>query len=196
MLKSYGYETACIGKWHLGWNWPRPAGKVAFDRPISGGPTTVGFHSYFGTDVPNYPAYCFIENDRTVGIPSIPKPKSMYGTDGEMLPGWRLDSVLPALTARACAFVRASADRKQPFLLYLPLTSPHTPLAVAESWRGKSGLGLYGDWVMQTDAAAGEVLHTIEQSGVLDNTRANAESVGLGCVGQVGNADGEAIREI
>ncbi len=170
MLKSSGYQTACIGKWHLGWNWPRVAGKVAFDRVLGGGPTTLGFDYYFGTDVPNYPPYCFIENDRTVGIPSIPKPKNIYGTDGEMLPGWRLDRILPALTERACSFVRRCADQKQPFFLYLPLTSPHTPLAVAESWRGKSGLGLYGDWVMQTDASAGEVLRAIDQSGVRDKT--------------------------
>jgi arylsulfatase A len=175
MLKSNGYATACIGKWHLGWNWPRAdgkvAGKVAFDRPVTGGPTFVGFDSYFGTDVPNYPPYCFIENDRTVGIPSIPKPRNMYGSDGEMLPGWRLDAILPALTDRACDFVRrCSSDPKKPFFLYLPLTSPHTPLAVAESWRGKSGLGLYGDWVMQTDSSTGEVLRTLDQCGVRDNT--------------------------
>ena len=170
MLKANGYRTACIGKWHLGWNWPRAAGKVAFDQPITEGPTTLGFDSYFGTDVPNYPPYCFIENDRTVGIPSIPKPKTIYGTPGEMLPGWRLDAILPALTERACGYVNRCAKQQTPFFLYLPLTSPHTPLAVAESWRGKSGLGLYGDWVMQTDSSAGEVLRAIDQSGVRDNT--------------------------
>jgi arylsulfatase A len=170
MLKSSGYATACIGKWHLGWNWPRADGKIAFDLAITGGPVMLGFDSYFGTDVPNYPPYCFIQDDRTLGIPSVPKPKSMYGTDGEMLPGWRLDAILPELTQRACEFVHGSSARREPFFLYLPLTSPHTPLAVAESWRGKSGFGLYGDWVMQTDAAAGEVLAAIEQSGARANT--------------------------
>lgn len=170
MLKAQGYATACVGKWHLGWNWPREAGKVVFDRPISGGPTAVGFDYYFGTDVPNYPPYCFIENDRTVGTPSVPKPKNMYGLDGEMLPGWRLDAILPALTDKACGFIRRCSRQKIPFFLYLPLTSPHTPLAVADSWRGKSNLGLYGDWVMQTDWSLGEVLQEIKQSGVQDNT--------------------------
>lgn len=170
MLKSRGYATACIGKWHLGWNWPRVNGKVAFDRTISGGPTAVGFDSYFGTDVPNYPPYCFIENDRTLGIPSVPKPKSIYGTDGEMLPGWRLDAILPALTERACNFVGRCSRAQKPFFLYLPLTSPHTPLAVDAAWRGRSALGLYGDWVMQTDFAAGEVLAAIDAAGVRDNT--------------------------
>jgi arylsulfatase A len=170
LLRSHGYETACVGKWHLGWNWPRQNGELRFDRPITGGPTELGFDSYFGTDVPNYPPYCFIENDRTVGIPSEKKPKSMYGLDGLMVPGWRLDGILPALTERACGFVRRCAGQKKPFFLYLALTSPHTPLAVADSWRGKSDLGLYGDWVMQTDFSAGEVLKAIDQSGAGDNT--------------------------
>ena len=170
LLRTKGYRTACIGKWHLGWNWPRTAGQPRFDGPIPGGPTAIGFDSYFGTDVPNYPPYCFLENDRTVGIPSIPKPKSMFGTDGIMLPGWQLERILPTLVDRAAAFIQDSAHRRQPFFLYMPLTSPHTPLAVAPEWRGRSGLGLYGDWVMQTDAAVGDVLKSLESSGAAPNT--------------------------
>jgi arylsulfatase A len=170
MLRSHGYSTACIGKWHLGWNWPREGGKVVYDRAIAGGPTAMGFESYFGTDVPNYPPYCFIENDRTVGMPSVPKPRSMYGLDGDMVPGWRLDGILPALTTRACHYIGRSSARNKPFFLYLALTSPHTPLAVAEAWKGKSGLGLYGDWVMQTDWSVGQVLQAIDRHGKRSDT--------------------------
>jgi arylsulfatase A-like enzyme len=170
MLRSRGYAAACIGKWHLGWDWPKENGKPVFDRAIPGGPTAVGFDRYFGTDVPNYPPYCFIENDRTVGIPSVEKPASMYGSPGIMLPGWQLDKILPALVDRAGLFIRQQTARKHPFFLYLALTSPHTPLAVSQEWKGKSGLGLYGDWVMQTDRAAGEVLRTLEESGAAKNT--------------------------
>ncbi|MCX6625424.1 MAG: arylsulfatase [Acidobacteria bacterium] len=170
LLRAKGYRTACIGKWHLGWDWPREGANPRFDRPIPGGPTAVGFDSYFGTDLPNYPPYCFIENDRTVGIPSVPKPATMYGGDGVMLPGWRLDAILPALVRRAQEFIEASAKKQNPFFLYLPLTSPHTPLAVAEAWKGKSGLGLYGDWVMQTDSSVGEVLQTLDRTGTAENT--------------------------
>lgn len=170
MLRSRGYATACIGKWHLGWDWPKEDGKPVFDRPIPNGPTTVGFDRYFGTDVPNYPPYCFLDNDRTVGIPSVDKPASIYGNPGLMLPGWRLDRILPTLGEKASGFIREQSAGKRPFFLYLPLTSPHTPLAVSEEWKGRSGFGLYGDWVMQTDWAAGEILKTLEETGAAKNT--------------------------
>jgi arylsulfatase A len=69
MLKRQGYHTACIGKWHLGWNWPRKGSDYDFTQSIADGPTTRGFDFYFGTDVPNYPPYCFLRNHRTVGLP-------------------------------------------------------------------------------------------------------------------------------
>jgi arylsulfatase A-like enzyme len=147
LLRTHGYHSACIGKWHLGWNWPREGARVLFDKAITGGPTAVGFDYYFGTDVPNFPPYCFIENDRTVGLPSVEKPKEMFGLPGPMLPGWRLDRILPTLTQRAVDYIGRRAADQEPFFLYFPLTSPHTPLAVTDEWRGKSGLGLYGDWV-------------------------------------------------
>jgi len=82
LLRQHGYATAAIGKWHLGLNYTtkdgRPAtldadkmSNVDFTKPIADGPITRGFDYYFGVNVPNHPPYCFIENDRTVGIPSV-----------------------------------------------------------------------------------------------------------------------------
>jgi arylsulfatase A-like enzyme len=146
-----------------------------FAKPIRGGPTTRGFDEYFGTDVPNWPPYCFIENDRTIGIPSelLPAPQLVRlqaSLQGPALKGWSLEEILPALSERAADFITRQAKAKQPFLLYMPLTAPHTPIAVSPEWRGKSSLGPYGDFVMQTDAAIGRVLAALEMSGVASNT--------------------------
>ena len=64
----------------------------------------------------------------------------------------------------------AAAKAGKPFFLYLALTSPHTPLVPTAQWKGKSGLGDYGDFVMETDWAAGEVLDAIDAAGIADNT--------------------------
>jgi len=193
LAKRHGYRTACIGKWHLGWDWPRAHGEVSFDQPIAGGPTTRGFDEYFGTDVPNWPPYCFIENDRTVGIPSVQLPKRLLGDNlaskpGLALPDWKLEEILPTLGDCACAFIQRCAGKKEPFLLYLPLTSPHTPLAVTPEWRGKSGLNTYADFVMQTDATVGRVLDALEKSGAADNTLVIFTSDN-GCAPYIGVAD-------
>lgn len=175
LLKRNGYRTAAVGKWHLGWEWPKENGKPVFDRALAGGPTTRGFDTYFGTDVPNWPPFCFIENDRTVGLPTATLPEELVGNNlaskqGPALPGWKLEGILPALTDRACAVIADAAKAPDPFFLYLPLTSPHTPLSVNEAWKGKSGLGRFADLVMETDATVGRVLEALDQAGVADNT--------------------------
>jgi arylsulfatase A-like enzyme len=197
MAKQRGYHTACIGKWHLGWDWPiKPeqikrldgptTGAVVtseqlrvwqeiFSRPIPGGPTTRGFDEYFGTDVPNWPPFCFIENDRTVGFPSVFLPPeaflpNMAHLQGPALPDWKFEKILPALGNRACAFIEAETAKTEPFFLYLALTSPHTPLAVNAEWQGKSNLAPYADFVMETDALVGRVLDALKKSGAEERT--------------------------
>lgn len=154
----------------------RQAWARSFARPIGGGPTELGFDSYFGTDVPNWPPFCFIRNNRTVGIPTELLKTAQVSVNqasfqGPALEDWKLEGILPALTAYADSFITVNSRNRQPFLLYFPLTSPHTPLAVNEEWKGRSGLNNeYADFVMETDAAIGRVLDAIERAGVAENT--------------------------
>ncbi len=148
-----------------------------FAKPIAGGPTTRGFDSYFGTDVPNWPPYSFIKDDRTVGIPTdLLVKEQLLGFNasfqGPALKGWRLEDVLPAMGDSAVEFIGAQAGSaaSTPFLLYLPLTAPHTPIAVGEEWKGRSGLTDYADFVMQTDDVIGRVLAALDKSGLAKNT--------------------------
>lgn len=210
LAKQQGYRTACIGKWHLGWDWPitkeqrallspdkqptdeaskahkKGAGAIAteqqiaawreiFSKPIAGGPTTRGFDLYFGTSVPNWPPYCFIENDHTVGIPSEFLLHESMATNqasqqGPAVKDWKLEGILPALRDRTIQFINDSVEKKKPFLIFMPLTSPHTPLAVNPEWKDKSHLNLYADFVMETDAVVGRVLDALDKSGAADNT--------------------------
>ena len=234
LAKQQGYRTACIGKWHLGMEWPmsqkqgaslapskqpedefsktgeKAAAAVVvpteqqiavwrdiFSKPIRGGPSTRGFDLYFGTSVPNWPPFCFIENDRTVGIPTEFLPpkymvKNQASIQGPTVKDWRLEGILPALGDRSIRFITECAEKKEPFLVYLPLTSPHTPLAVNPEWKEKSHLNLYADFVMETDAVVGRVLEALEKSGAAANTLVILTSDN-GCAAYIGVEDLEKM---
>jgi len=110
MLKKDGYSTACIGKWHLGWNWPKKGGgyttklkEIDFSQKIEGGPTDRGFDYYFGDDVPNWQPFVWIENGKTQGVPDqkISFAKHYYSGKGVGVKGWKLEKVLPEITRRS-----------------------------------------------------------------------------------------------
>lgn len=175
MLKRQGYHTACIGKWHLGWEWARNGKTVVFDQPIGGGPLTRGFDHYFGVDVPNYPPYTFIENDRVTALPTDTVPRSVavkanVTVNGAMAPGWRFEEILPTLAAKAAAYIDQRAETGHPFFLFFALTTPHHPFTPSERFAGKSGISAIGDLVMETDWALGEVMTALERNGLAGNT--------------------------
>lgn len=80
------------------------------------------------------------------------------------------EQVLPNLISRACNYITEKAQSDQPYFLYLPLPAPHTPILPIDEYRGKSGLGEYGDFVLMVDDMVGKVLNAVKQSGEEDNT--------------------------
>jgi len=179
MLKRQGYSTACIGKWHLGWNWPKKGGgfttrakEIDFSRKIQGGPTARGFDYYFGDDVPNWQPFVWIENDKTLGIPdtNVSFAAHYYAGRGIGMKGWSLEAVLPAITERCVRYIGENAGKGKPFFLYFPMTSPHTPIAPSKEFLGKSGISRYADFLMETDWCVGQVLKALDANGVADNT--------------------------
>jgi arylsulfatase A-like enzyme len=190
-LRQQGYRTACIGKWHLGWEWPGPQpGRMTavqngqksltwdFTRPIGSGPTTRGFDHYFGPDVPNFPPFTFIEDDRIAIAPTaryapedsqgVVLPKAFAGAP--MAPDWKFDGILPEITRRATREIREMSSAGKPFFLYFALTSPHEPVSPSSAFRGRSGLAPIADFLMETDWAVGEVLRALDEGGSARDT--------------------------
>ena len=94
------------------------------------------------------------------------------GRLGRTAEGFRAVDVLPELTRRAVAYIEefAADTAERPFFLYFPLTAPHTPIAPAEAFVGKSAAGAYGDFVAQVDWTVGQVMDALARAGLSENT--------------------------
>ena len=191
MLKAQGYSTHCVGKWHLGMDWVRTGpteelniekaeqvNNVDYTKPITNGPTSVGFDTYFGISASlDMVPYCFIENDHVAANPTEKIKLVMnaggrmsYTREGPGSPGFRGEDVLPTFTREAKKVIEAKGKQGAPFFLYLPLNSPHTPILPSEKWQGKSGISLYADFVMETDDAIGQIMRATEEAGISKDT--------------------------
>ncbi len=175
LLKQRGYQTACVGKWHLGLGNEK---RTDYSKPLRPGPNAVGFDYFFGIPASlDMPPYVFVENETVTEAPTKQIGNSAmrrYGGEGfwrggAIAPGFKHADVLPRLSEKAIGFLKKqSADK--PFFLYLPLNAPHTPWMPAKEFSGKSGAGFYGDFVAQVDAVLGQVLQTLEDGKLADNT--------------------------
>ena len=179
VLKAGGYRTACIGKWHLGMNFTKMKGKSKgkwdYDAPIARGPNAVGFDYYLGIAASlDMPPYALIQNDRFLQKPTehfeALKKQLDYTRGGAIAPEFKHVDYLPLVAEQAEEYIASGAKESEPFFLYLPLPSPHKPVVPNEAFQGKSGIGQYGDYVVETDWVVGRVIQALKDGGVYENT--------------------------
>lgn len=178
MLKGQGYHTAMVGKWHLGFL------ENGYENPLPGGPVDRGFDSYFGirasTDIP---PYFYIRNDRAVAPPTDriednfsegwSPIQGAFWRAGGIAPGLELKDVLPRFTNEAVKVIEDHAggeNSDRPLMLYLAYPAPHTPWLPSPEFDGRSGAGMYGDFLMMVDAQIGMVLDALDNAGMSENT--------------------------
>ena len=186
-LRTHGYATACIGKWHLGWEWAKIGSgeeEVDFSRPIAYGPCAFGFDHFFGISASlDMPPYVYVENDFATAIPdqqdpgndlagSRPEGEVGFGfwRPGPIAPDFKHADVLPTLTQRAVAWIEKQASLRRPFFLYFPLPAPHTPILPSTAFQSKSGTNPYGDFCLMVDDVVGQIMAALDRHGAKDNT--------------------------
>jgi arylsulfatase A len=181
LLKSVGYRTAMVGKWHLGFE------EAGYDRPLPGGPVDRGFDTYFGirasTDIP---PYFYIRGNKAVSPPThqIEAHSSAgwspiqgaFWRAGRIAPDLELKDVLPRFTDEAVKVIRdhRAHNKKnqtdQPLMLYLAYPAPHTPWLPSKEFLGRSGARMYGDFSVMVDAMVGRVLKSFDDAGMTNDT--------------------------
>lgn len=176
-LKTQGYQTGVVGKWHLGWDWANiDAGpkKVDFSKPTQNGPNSHGFdYSYCIIGSLDMNPYAYVENGRctTVPVDTCPAEKGVrFYRAGMVAPDFKHEEVLPKFTEKAVGYINQHANKDKPFFLYFPLPAPHTPVLPTGNFEGKSQLSPYGDFVLMVDDVVKQVVEALKAQGVYENT--------------------------
>lgn len=180
VFKAAGYDTACIGKWHLGMDFAFTGGEPApkrgrhtipdnleWTQPIENGPNANGFDYFYGISASlDMPPYIYIENKDVQGLPTATKA---FFRKGPAHPDFEAVDVMGEFTTRTVDYIETH-EGDRPFFIYMPLTAPHTPIVPSKNFRGESDLGQYGDFCMEVDWTVGQVVEALKRKGVLDNT--------------------------
>ena len=184
-LRDNGYATGYFGKWHLGWGEDFEGRKhrsdIDWNSTLPAGVLECGFDFYFGTPFThNESPSLFVLNRKVIGLDpndpiSIIGPKEPGGAPfGKSIGGKKAHEARPEdrvdlmVTHQAKKWIKQNSDK--PFFANVALVAPHVPLSPGKEFLGKSGLGVYGDFVEQMDWCVGQILQTLEECGVADNT--------------------------
>lgn len=178
VLGDAGYQTAMVGKWHLGF---AQGDQADLTSELRGGPCDRGFDSFFGLpaslDIPDY--YWIV--DRQVPHPPV------IPIDDSNSPGWSavqgkfwragrrgedfvMEQVLDQIGEQADARIESLTQTDKPFFLYVPLTSPHTPWLPGPDFADADQAGLYSQFVNHTDAVVGRIVASLERNGIAEQT--------------------------
>jgi len=184
-LHDNGYHTGVVGKWHLGLGWQMlPNGKkrqaksgptkgdgwqIDYGKKVSGGPLAIGFDESFiiPASLDMFP-YVYLQNDKPTAWATVTKA---FHRPGPCAEDFEAINCLRDFAREAGSFIDARGkERDKPFFLYLSLSSPHTPIVPSKPWQGKSDIGKYGDFLMETDWVVGQVLHALDRNRLAKDT--------------------------
>lgn len=160
MLKGKGYATAIFGKWHLG-------------HHVQFLPLQHGFDEYAGLPYSNDMWPIELDGSRSApgkGRGDFPDLPLIHGNESvEFINSYADQDKLTTLyTEKAVDFIRR--NKTNPFFLYVPHSMPHIPLGVSDKFRGKSEQGMYGDVMMEIDWSVGQIIETLKENGLEENT--------------------------
>ncbi|WP_296698772.1 arylsulfatase [Algoriphagus sp.] len=188
VFKNKGYETAFIGKWHLGWNWglkdveantgegwnPQDFDQIDFSKTVTHTPNDLGFdYAYGHSGSLDMAPYVYVENGMATAIPdtvTVNTGKYSWWREGPTAPDFDHEKVTPHFFDKSIEYIESKAQTESPFFLYLALPSPHTPILPTEEWQGKSGVLPFGDFMMMIDDYVGKVNEAIKKAGIEENT--------------------------
>lgn len=197
-LKSEGYHTGMVGKWHLGMDFPGTPKNRDWSQPVQDMPLDKGFDYFYGVPASlNFGILAWFdgryaqvpptlytnkkENERSGDYRIMPpynatpeETKEKLGAKGfEVAPDFIDNQCLTRFTDKAIEWMStmtSDSNKDKPFFLYLPYTSPHYPVAPLPEFYGQGNAGAYGEFLIETDYHIGRIMAYLKEANLDENT--------------------------